>query len=70
MAQIYWWAIGVAGLLTLLPGRRINVALFGENEFLGLWVIAATLGAATLRNWVKRRRARSRFALHNSADLR
>ena len=70
MASIYWWAIGLAGLLTLLPGRRINHVLFGENQFLGHWVIGATLGAAMLSYWFKRRRARSRFSLHKRPALR
>ncbi|QMU60153.1 MAG: DUF2306 domain-containing protein [Boseongicola sp.] len=49
MRAIYWWAFGVAGLLTLLPGRRINGMLFGEREVVGLFVIAIGLAALGLR---------------------
>lgn len=39
--SLYRNALGIAGLLTLLPGRRINAALFGENEMAGVAVICA-----------------------------
>ncbi len=39
MQDVYWWAIGIAGLLTLLPGRRMSEVFFGESETLGFWVI-------------------------------
>jgi uncharacterized membrane protein len=47
MVGLYWQALGVAGLLTLLPGRMLNAALFGARPEIGLWVVAA-LGAALL----------------------
>ena len=38
---LYRNALGIAALFTLLPGRRINLALFGDRPEWGLWVIAA-----------------------------
>lgn len=46
MRSLYWQALGIAGLFTLLPGRRMNAALFGEADWIGLWLVG--LGAAAL----------------------
>ena len=56
MTSLYWGAIGVASLLTLLPGRRLNRTLFGENEVLGLWVIAAIIVLVVAFRFSSRRR--------------
>ena len=56
MRGLYLHGVTLASLLTLLPGRRINQALFGEAELLGLPVIA--LGLAALLLDVLRRRGR------------
>lgn len=45
MRALYWHALGIAGLLTLLPGRTLNGVFFGTAEYLGVWVI---VGAGTL----------------------
>ncbi len=49
MSSIYYWAMGVAGLLTLLPGRRMNEILFGQNEQIGHWVIGIGIAALAIR---------------------
>lgn len=48
MKAIAFWALGVAGLLTLLPGRLMNRALFGEAGEAGfsfVLVVAVLLSA-------------------------
>lgn len=39
MKSLYFWALGVAGLFTLLPGRRMHRVLFGEDNLLGFALI-------------------------------
>ena len=41
LRSLYIYGMGIAGSLTMLPGRRLNVMIFGENEMLGLVVIGA-----------------------------
>lgn len=45
---LYFYGVGIASTLTLLPGRRLNAILFGENEVLGLWAMGAIAGLAAL----------------------
>lgn len=54
MQDLYWWAIGIAGLLTLLPGRRMSSMLFGESETLGFWVIGCGFVGLAARWWLSR----------------
>lgn len=54
MRALYWQAIGITGLLTLLPGRRLNAVMFGEAEMVGLWVIVA-VGLVVVAGRVRRR---------------
>ncbi len=44
MRWMYFGALGLAGLFTLLPGRRLNAALFPAEPGLGWLAIAAGLG--------------------------
>ncbi|GAB5447382.1 DUF2306 domain-containing protein [Gymnodinialimonas sp.] len=63
MRALYWQALGIAGLLTLMPGRRLNAVLFDGTEERGLWVIAAVgLVAAVVIASRLRGRARGRAA--------
>lgn len=54
MAALYWQAIGITGILALLPGRRMNAVLFGEAEWVGLWVISA-VAVGLVADQVRRR---------------
>lgn len=45
-----FWALGVAGLFTLLPGRLMNEALFGEASVAGFSVAFAVGAALVARN--------------------
>lgn len=51
MRALYWQGLGVAGLFTLLPGRKLNEVLFGEAEMLGVWVIVGSLAMAAYVRW-------------------
>jgi uncharacterized membrane protein len=44
MRGLYFWAIGIAGLFTFLPGRRMNTALFGDASTFGFLVMAGLIG--------------------------
>ena len=49
MQALYLWALGVAGLFTLLPGRVMHRVVFGADSPLGFAVLAlAVLGALAL----------------------
>lgn len=43
MKSVWYGAIGITGLLTLLPGRTLNRALFGAVSEAGLIVVAVGL---------------------------
>ncbi len=51
MAQMYIWSMGVAGLFTLLPGRRMNAVLFDGQSWPGFWLAAALMAALALVIW-------------------
>lgn len=46
-----FWALGVAGLFTLLPGRIMSVVLFGPYQLAGFVMVAA--GAILLVLWLR-----------------
>lgn len=55
MAGLYWQGLSIAGVLTFLPGRALNAALFGDAPYVGLWVIGVGLAALL---WVNLRSTR------------
>ncbi len=55
MRSLWFGAIGIAGLLTLMPGRTLNRVIFGESSQIG-WVLIA-LGLIGL--WLLWRRRES-----------
>lgn len=40
MSSLAFWALGVTGLMTLLPGRDMNMVLFGGHSWAGFAVAA------------------------------
>ncbi|KUF11989.1 DUF2306 domain-containing protein [Pseudoponticoccus marisrubri] len=56
MRSLYWQALGIAGLLTLLPGRLMNETLFGAAPWLGWLVIVP--GGLALAGFALRTRTR------------
>lgn len=60
MRGLYWQALGIAGMLTLLPGRKMNQVLFGEAETLGFWAIG-TVGTLAVILLIARRGQKSAF---------
>lgn len=64
MRQLYWWAIGVTGLLTLLPGRDLNRMLFADRQQAALIFMAIGflfIVGITIRD-ARRTRHRNRLA--------
>jgi len=45
MRNLYFWAMGVAGLFTFLPGRRMNQVFFSANPEIGFVAVAITIGS-------------------------
>lgn len=58
MKALYFWAIGVAGLFTFLPGRRMNEVFFANNAVVGFVVMAVFIGGGLLV-YVVRNRSRA-----------
>ncbi|OAN82776.1 hypothetical protein A8B78_07910 [Jannaschia sp. EhC01] len=54
MRALYWQALGITGVLTLLPGRRLNAVLFGDAEMMGLWVMLALALGTIVVLWLRR----------------
>lgn len=54
MRSLYWQGLTFAGLLTLLPGRRLNALIFGPAETAAYWVIGG-IGLLAALLWVRRR---------------
>ncbi len=50
MVQLHLWSMGVAGLFTLLPGRRMNMVLFGGESWAGFAISAALF--AVFARWL------------------
>ena len=50
MAQLYIWSLGIAGLFTLLPGRRMHAVMMGDTGWTGfaLAAVAFAIGACVL----------------------
>lgn len=60
MQSVWFGAVGITGLLTLLPGRRLNRALFGEAFELGYLVLVLGLVALAML-WRRRPRRVAHF---------
>ena len=59
MRSICFWAIGVAGLFTLVPGRVMGRTLFGDSEVAG-WAAIGTGLALLVAAAIRRRRGAPR----------
>ena len=55
MKTLWFTAIGITGLLTLLPGRVMNRMIFGEASPAGFWLMALG-GAGLVLLWLWQRR--------------
>lgn len=56
--NLYCRGLLVAGLITFLPGRRMNAVLFGEASELGYWLIGCVGGAVLIWRLVNAARDR------------
>ena len=61
MESTCFGALGLAGLFTFIPGRRMNQIVFGEPSQMG-WIIVAAGAAALATLWWWQRRGPARFA--------
>lgn len=57
MKNLYFLALGVTGLFTLLPGRRMNDVLFGSYEATGF--AASAIAAVAVFVWLRFRRSQT-----------
>lgn len=39
MKALYFWALGVAGVFTFMPGRIMSQMVFPENEMVGFYIV-------------------------------
>ncbi len=44
MRSLYFWVMGVAGLFTFLPGRRMNAVFFADAPLQGFWLMTGLIG--------------------------
>jgi len=59
MKSLYFWALGVAGLFTFAPGRRMNRIFFGDNPDVGFAIAAGVIGSLLAWYVVQSRPART-----------
>ncbi len=59
MRGLYWQALIIAGMFTLLPGRTLNTLLFPGQPSAGLVAIGVIAGGLALRWWAGRRATRA-----------
>ena len=52
MQGVFFGAVGLAGVMTFLPGRTMNRVLFGEATWLG-WVFCAVGAALVIWVWLR-----------------
>jgi uncharacterized membrane protein len=57
MRGLYFQGIGLAGFFTLLPGRRMNAVLFGDDGTLGFGLSLALAAVVAAVLWSRRRGA-------------
>ena len=57
MQSLYFWAMGIAGLFTFLPGRRMNEVFFSAAPVAGFIVMALFIGAALIWYLLSQRQA-------------
>ena len=58
MRGLYWQALIIAGMFTLLPGRTLDTLLFHGQPSAGLVAIGVIAGGLALRWWAGRRAVR------------
>ncbi|MBR2657463.1 MAG: DUF2306 domain-containing protein [Loktanella sp.] len=64
MRQMWFWALGVAGMFTLVPGRIMNEMLLSGGTFAGWLAIAVAFGVLV---FLQRRKANPFKVPHSAA---
>lgn len=57
MKNLYFWAIGIAGIFTFLPGRRMNTVFFADDPSVGFTTMAVVIGAGLVAYMIVQRRS-------------
>jgi len=57
MRNLYFWAIGIAGIFTFLPGRRMNRAFFESAPQLGFGLVLVLISGGLAVYFVHSRKA-------------
>lgn len=57
MRSLYFWAMGVAGVFTFLPGRRMNIIFFDAAPMAGFIAVAGVIGTGLAWYAYRSRRA-------------
>ncbi|MCC5999371.1 MAG: DUF2306 domain-containing protein [Pararhodobacter sp.] len=74
MTQLYIWSMGVAGLFTLLPGRRMNAVLFDGQSWVGFGFCALAMAGLAWLLWCAQPKAATTdaalFPLHKGMSSR
>ncbi|MBB5723337.1 putative membrane protein [Loktanella ponticola] len=56
MKSLYFWAMGVAGVFTFLPERRMNDVFFSGHPLLGFIAMAVLIAGGLCLYWITERR--------------
>lgn len=56
MQALYFWAMGIAGLFTFLPGRRMNTVFFANDPTAGFLTMMMVIGAGLTAFVIAQRR--------------
>lgn len=56
MKSLYFWAMGVAGVFTFLPERRMNDVFFSGHPLLGFIAVAVLISGGLCLYWITERR--------------
>lgn len=64
MVQIYIGSMGIAGVFTLLPGRRMHAVLLDGYGWPGFWIAAVAFAFGAIYLWSAQPRSDPREAAH------
>lgn len=57
METLYFWAMGIAGLFTFLPGRRMNGVFFANMPIAGFVIATGAIGGLLMLYYIRQKRS-------------